>query len=328
MASPTGINPNPNLNQNQTQQHQQQGGHFDIQKLFKPSSSSSSSSSSTTANNLSTAPSLPPPSSTPPPPPYPTASSSSYPPPTGPSFQFHPPYLPYPKLPQDLLPHQQQQQQHLANVTIQPPTQRPISSYAAAPPSPQHVASPNSNITGGGSRLMALLSNSNQKPPDLAQPTIHFSSSASSPSQPSDFSVPNNNSSPSSTTPSAPPLSLATAQQPTPMRLPSRKLPNGRHLFGDHAVYDIDVRLQREVQPQLEVTPITKYGSDPGLVLGRQIAVNKSYICYGLKLGAIRVLDINTALRALLRGHNQVLCFFGFSFGIVLKLLICFSYLT
>lgn len=301
MASPTGINPNPNLNQNQTQQ---QGGHFDIQNLFKPSSPSSS----TTANNLSTAPSLPPPSSTPPPPPYPTTSSSSYPPPTGPSYQFHPPYLPYPKLPQDLLP--QQQQQHLANVTMQPPTQRPISSYAAAPPSPQRVASPNSNITGGGARLLALLSN-NQKPPDLAQPpTIHFSSSASSPSQPSDFSVPNNNSSPSSTTPSAPPLSWATARQPTPMSLPSRKLPNGRHLFGDHVVYDIDVRLQREVQPQLEVTPITKYGSDPGLVLGRQIAVNKSYICYGLKLGAIRVLDINTALRALLRGHNQVLFFF------------------
>jgi enhancer of mRNA-decapping protein 4 len=41
-------------------------------------------------------------------------------------------------------------------------------------------------------------------------------------------------------------------------------------------------------------------------VLGRQIAVNRSYICYGLKLGAIRVLNINTALRYLLRGHTQV----------------------
>ncbi|KAK9152345.1 hypothetical protein Syun_010654 [Stephania yunnanensis] len=85
----------------------------------------------------------------------------------------------------------------------------------------------------------------------------------------------------------------------------SGKLPKGRHLVGDHVVYDVDVRLQGEVQPQLEVTPITKYVSDPGLVLGRQIAVNRTYICYGLKLGPIRVLNINTALRALLRGHTQ-----------------------
>lgn len=85
----------------------------------------------------------------------------------------------------------------------------------------------------------------------------------------------------------------------------SSKLPKGRHLIGDHLVYDIDVRLPGEVQPQLEVTPITKYVSDPGLVLGRQIAVNRNYICYGLKMGNIRVLNINTALRSLLRGHTQ-----------------------
>jgi enhancer of mRNA-decapping protein 4 len=90
----------------------------------------------------------------------------------------------------------------------------------------------------------------------------------------------------------------------------STKLPKGRHLNGNHVVYDIDVRLQGEVQPQLEVTPITKYVSDPGLVLGRQIAVNRNYICYGLKPGAIRILNINTALRSLLRGHNQVISLF------------------
>lgn len=45
--------------------------------------------------------------------------------------------------------------------------------------------------------------------------------------------------------------------------------------MGDNVVYDIDVRLPVQVQPQLEVTPITKYASDPGLVLGRQIAMNK-----------------------------------------------------
>ncbi|KAI3703761.1 hypothetical protein L1987_73956 [Smallanthus sonchifolius] len=90
-----------------------------------------------------------------------------------------------------------------------------------------------------------------------------------------------------------------------PLRMPSSKLPKGRHLSGDRVVYDIDARLPGEVQPQLEVTPITKYGSDPGLVVGRQIAVNKTYICYGLKLGAIRVLNINTALRSLLKGLAQ-----------------------
>lgn len=71
-------------------------------------------------------------------------------------------------------------------------------------------------------------------------------------------------------------------------------------------MYDLDARLQGEVQPQLEVTPITKYGSDPQLVVGRQIAVNKVYICYGLKGGNIRILNINTALRSLFRGHTQV----------------------
>lgn len=88
------------------------------------------------------------------------------------------------------------------------------------------------------------------------------------------------------------------------MRMSSSKLPKGRHLIGDQAVYDINVRLQGEFQPQLEVTPITKYNSDPQLVVGRQIAVNKTYICYGLKMGNIRVLNINTALRFLLKGHT------------------------
>lgn len=109
--------------------------------------------------------------------------------------------------------------------------------------------------------------------------------------------VPNNNS----------PLvagSVVSHQGPV-MRMLSSKLPKGRHLTEDRMVYDIDVRLPGEVQPQLEVTPITKYGSDPGLVLGRQIAVNKTYICYGLKQGPIRVLNINTALRSLLKGLAQ-----------------------
>jgi enhancer of mRNA-decapping protein 4 len=78
-------------------------------------------------------------------------------------------------------------------------------------------------------------------------------------------------------------------------------------IIGERAVHDVDSRLPGEAGPShLEVTPITKYTSDPGLVLGRQIAVNRTYIVYGLKLGNIRVLNINTALRSLLRGHTQV----------------------
>lgn len=69
--------------------------------------------------------------------------------------------------------------------------------------------------------------------------------------------------------------------------------------------YDIDLRLAGESQPQLEVSPITNYSSEPVLVVGRQIAVNRNYICYGLRAGTIRILNINTALRALLRGHTQ-----------------------
>lgn len=87
--------------------------------------------------------------------------------------------------------------------------------------------------------------------------------------------------------------------------MPSSKMPKGRRITGDHVVYDVDVRLQGEVQPQLEVTPITKYISDPQLCLGRQIAVNKTYICYGLKQGNIRILNINTALRSLFRTQSQ-----------------------
>lgn len=79
--------------------------------------------------------------------------------------------------------------------------------------------------------------------------------------------------------------------------------------------YDVDDRVEGETEPmQLEATPITKYGSDPELVLGRQIAVNAHYIVYGLKGGNVRVLNLNTASRALFRGHTKVLVIcFGFS---------------
>ncbi|XP_058114762.1 varicose-related protein-like [Magnolia sinica] len=98
------------------------------------------------------------------------------------------------------------------------------------------------------------------------------------------------------------------------VRMPSRKLPKGRHLVGNRVTYDVDVRLPGELQPQLEAMPFMMYESDPGLVLGRKIAVNRTYICYGLKTGVIMVLNITNALRSFLKGHTQRvidMAFFG-----------------
>ncbi|KAJ9184222.1 hypothetical protein P3X46_003970 [Hevea brasiliensis] len=319
----------------------QGGGAFDVNKLFKPSSSPmnmnmmqpsnpaqqqqqqqqllrpplSPSNSNPVVGNLTASNSFPPPSSLPlSSPPYLTPSSS-YPPPTGPYHPYQPHYLsPYPPpTPPSQL--QQHHNQFLTNMQQQNRPQ-PISSFppaaatataVAAPsttPSPPPFSSNNPNPSGV---LMDMLTNQNhhhhqqQQPPPSTNLTMPFSSPSSS-SAVSNFNAP---------IPSAPPVSLASPTHqlrqpnPAPMRMLSSKLPKGRHLIGNHVVYDIDVRLQGEVQPQLEVTPITKYVSDPGLVLGRQIAVNRNYICYGLKPGAIRILNINTALRSLLRGHNQ-----------------------
>jgi len=112
--------------------------------------------------------------------------------------------------------------------------------------------------------------------------------------------------------PTAPPVNMVLSSGSS--RFSSNKLPKGRALRGEHVVYDVDVRRNGEAQPQLEVSPITVYTSDPVLLMGRQIAVNRRYICYGLRGGNIRILNVNTALRALLRGHTQRvtdMCFFG-----------------
>ncbi|XP_074562660.1 enhancer of mRNA-decapping protein 4-like [Curcuma longa] len=247
---------------------------YDTQALFKPPSPSPGAIPRQPFPPTSSYPS-PLPTSTFPTPTHPGAFS--YPPAT-PPFHHHP-FLHYP-----------QESLH-----------RPPAIY---PPVPPHLPNPNpstnpgpSNNTNPGARLMALLN-----PP--ASPQLEPTVSMPPPSSTlSDFLMP-------STVgvlhpvPSALPAALA---QPAPTRMPSNKLPRGRLLStGAHAVYDVDSRLPGENQPpQLEVTPITKYISDPGLVLGRQIAVNRTYICYGLKLGAIRVLNINTALRSLLKGHSQ-----------------------
>ncbi|EEE65572.1 hypothetical protein OsJ_21072 [Oryza sativa Japonica Group] len=163
----------------------------------------------------------------------------------------------------------------------------PHLAFAGNPNPPAAAAAPNP----AGARLMQLLGNTAPK---------QLESAVSMP-MPSEFSA---------AAAVAPPAPLPAMPSAPPARMPSSsssKMPRGRLLGpGDRAVHDVDSRLPGEAQPpQLEVTPITKYTSDPGLVLGRQIAVNRTYIVYGLKLGNIRVLNINTALRSLLRGHTQ-----------------------
>ncbi|KAF0935609.1 hypothetical protein E2562_035067 [Oryza meyeriana var. granulata] len=200
--------------------------------------------------------------------PPPPSSTYSYPPATPP---FHrAPFLHYPQDPLTPMP-------------------RPVISFPM--PSPNPSANPNAAAPGPnhGARLMQLLGG-NSGP-------AHLESAVSMPPPSSEFAAAQPP--PIPAMPSAPPARMLSST--------SSEMPRGRLLGGgDRAVHDVDSRLPGEAQPpQLEVTPITKYTSDPGLVLGRQIAVNRTYIVYGLKLGNIRVLNINTALRSLLRGHTQ-----------------------
>ncbi|XP_051192930.1 enhancer of mRNA-decapping protein 4 isoform X2 [Lolium perenne] len=205
-----------------------------------------------------------------PPPPNPAApifpAVAGPPPPSGP-YSYPPATPPFHHLP---YPHY-----------AQDPMPRPVMSYAMPNPNPN----PNPNP---GARLMQLLGNAGSG---------HLESAVSMPPPSSDFTA-------------SQPLQLPAMPSAPPARMlstTSSKVPRGRLLgAGDKAVHNVDSRLPGEAQPpQLEVTPITKYTSDPGLVLGRQIAVNRTYIVYGLKMGNIRVLNINTALRSLLRGHTQ-----------------------
>lgn len=215
-----------------------------------------------------------------------------------------------------------QQQQPQQQPQFPPPSalnalQHPNPPLSSLPLSslPQGSGGPNQASTSplDGARLMALLTtNIGAEAPSSDDGSLLSGTQQSATERPrssqglsQDVSIPPPALAPA--LPSAPPAPVAQVASNASARVSSGKQPRGRHLWGEHVVYDVDVRKPGEAQPQLEVSPITVYGSDPLLVVGRQIAVNKRYICYGLRQGTIRILNINTALRALLRGHTQVL---------------------
>ncbi|XVE50930.1 hypothetical protein DITRI_Ditri01bG0202700 [Diplodiscus trichospermus] len=197
--------------------------------------------------------------------------------PTNPQPQSHNPSSSYPP-PSPPFFHPQYHQFYM------PPTSTTHPNYQNAPQDGKSLSFPSPPLSpyNAGTQILALI---NSSPQNADLPPQNLPSQQQQP-PPAEFLGPG-------------------APNVGPLTVPSCKLPKGRRLSGGQVAYDIDKRLPGEVQPQLEVTPITKYGSDPQLVLGRQIAVNKSYICYGLKGGNIRILNINTALRSLFRGHTQ-----------------------
>ncbi|KAL1081722.1 hypothetical protein V6Z11_D09G085500 [Gossypium hirsutum] len=276
MASSGNPNPQPQIGRGIGGGGGGGSGGFDLNKLFKPSSSPMLQHQHLQDMNVMATPPSPSPNTTnlTTSPSFPAQLSTPPPPPyLTPSSSYPPPTRPYP-FHHQYLHYPPPPPQHLPPLHPHPNPTGPIPYH----PQPQLPTTP----TSGNDILMAFFGTQSQSQapaPVPSAPPLNMNVNPSAPSP-----------SPSS---------------PSPARLLSSKSPKGRHLFGTNLLYDIHVRLPSEVQPQLEVTPITKYASDPGLVLGRQIAVNRNYICYGLKLGNIRILNINTALRSLLRGHTQ-----------------------
>lgn len=199
----------------------------------------------------------------------------------------------------------------------QPMSPQPLSSLVKSSLPQGSGSNPASTQPLDGARLMALLTTQsagegmNDEEETLSFPTLpqnspklppsYFGNTVVSYGSGAELSGPPPPISPA--LPSAPPVN---STSPSALGKSPTRFPRGRHLRGDNVVYDVDARKPGEAQPQLEVTPITVYVSDPVPVLGRQIAVNKNYICYGLRGGNIRILNINSAQKALLRGHTQV----------------------
>nr|GMD77976.1 enhancer of mRNA-decapping protein 4-like [Ipomoea batatas] len=81
----------------------------------------------------------------------------------------------------------------------------------------------------------------------------------------------------------------------------------GRHLSGDHILYDIDVRLPGEVPIKADRTGISNHSPFPGLVLGKRLAVAKTNICYpfGPDMSLIRVLNVKSVLTSTIQGLDE-----------------------
>ena len=158
---------------------------------------------------------------------------------------------------------------------------------------PDRVSPPVASSPLDGARLMALLTTQS------AGGTLSNSNEEEPVSGPSEGYPPLG--------PPMPPA-MATSLAPAPLSkaVQVRKLPKGRVLKGERVSYDVDVRKIDEEQPRLEVLPITVYASDPEPVLGKQIAANGTYICYGLRQATIRIINLLARARAVLRGHTIV----------------------
>lgn len=82
---------------------------------------------------------------------------------------------------------------------------------------------------------------------------------------------------------------------------------NGRFLERPEDQYIVDHDNASSKAPQLQVSPITMLKTDYKLVMLQQIAVNNTYITYGLKQGHIRVINKLTANRSLFKGHTSAI---------------------
>ncbi|KAG0628353.1 hypothetical protein M758_1G020200 [Ceratodon purpureus] len=227
--------------------------------------------------------------------------------------------------------HSPRQDPHLASQFSQQSTQLPsspshtnqsripISSISAPPPPifPQSRSSqPMPSLPTGadrfsqpldGARLMALLTtHSEGEGAEVYEETVCLPGAPQSSPRPPLFPFRQVDEMPGTPPPMSPALptpNVSLAHSVQGRQAP--KIPRGRHIRGDYVTYDVDARKAGDGQAELAVSPITLYSSETTLALGRQIAVNKKFVCYGLRGGQIRILNINNSQRVLLRGHTQ-----------------------
>ncbi len=74
----------------------------------------------------------------------------------------------------------------------------------------------------------------------------------------------------------------------------SNMLPKGQSLRGGNVIYDVDVRRSGEAQPQLEGRGLSTRSFPVISLMGRQIAVNRRYLCYATSGAIIQLLSVDT----------------------------------